>query len=265
MPTEERVQAAAAAWVFLPATAPRVETDDYLLVRYPDWFERPVQMVRLHTERPLGEVVAEAVEHARAWVDPAAPATAQIACWARLDAPAAFEPALRDAGAVLDETVDVLAMDLPDFDPGVLDLPSDLRLGWSNDFEVMVAAAELGAEVFGGARPERDALAELFPGEQAKYESGGGGAVVAVLDGRPIGSGGVTIADRDARFWGGAVLPEARGRGAYRALLAERLAYAAAHGAELALVKGRVQTSAPILRRAGFSAYGQERSWLIDL
>ena len=160
----ERVRVASAVWVFVPATAPRVETDDYLLVRYPDWFERPVQMVRLHTERPLDEVVAEAVEHARAWVDPALPATAQLACWERLDAPAGLERALRDAGAVLDETVDVLAMDLADFDPGVLDLPSDLGLGWSNDFEVMVAAAELGAEVFGGARPERDALAELDVG-----------------------------------------------------------------------------------------------------
>ncbi len=31
----------------------------------------------------------------------------------------------------------------------------------------------------------------------------------------------------------------------------------------MALVKGRVQTSGPILRRAGFGVYGQERSYRI--
>jgi hypothetical protein len=35
------------------------------------------------------------------------------------------------------------------------------------------------------------------------------------------------------------------------------------HGATLALVKGRVLTSAPILLRAGFADYGEERCyWL---
>ena len=32
-------------------------------------------------------------------------------------------------------------------------------------------------------------------------------------------------------------------------------------GATLALVKGRVETSGPILRRAGFATYGQERCY----
>jgi GNAT superfamily N-acetyltransferase len=69
----------------------------------------------------------------------------------------------------------------------------------------------------------------------------------------------------DARLWGGGVVPEARGRGAYRAVLDARLRYAVDHGATLALVKGRVETSGPILRRAGFAAYGQERAYLLSL
>jgi hypothetical protein len=44
-----------------------------------------------------------------------------------------------------------------------------------------------------------------------------------------------------------------------------RLAIARSHGARLALVKGRVETSGPILRRAGFTAYGQERSYLQEI
>lgn len=260
-----RVHAASAAWVFLPAAAPRVETDDYLLVRYPDWLERPVQLAWLRSERDLDAVVAEAVGHARTWVDAATPATAEVACWVRLDAPAGTEEAFVRAGGELDETVAVLALDLADFDAAVLAVPDDVELRWSSDFEVMVAAGQLGAEVFGGGSPDRAELAALHPAEVAKHASGGGGAIVAFLDGRPVGTGGVTVAGRDARLWGGAVLPEARSRGVYRALLAERLAYARAHGADLALVKGRVETSAPILKRAGFAAYGVERSWLIPL
>ena len=38
-----------------------------------------------------------------------------------------------------------------------------------------------------------------------------------------------------------------------------------AHGATMALVKGKMDTSAPILRRAGFAAYGQEPDYDILL
>ena len=43
----------------------------------------------------------------------------------------------------------------------------------------------------------------------------------------------------------------------------ERLRLARSHGATLALVKGRTETSGPILLRAGFAEYDEERSyWL---
>jgi hypothetical protein len=38
-----------------------------------------------------------------------------------------------------------------------------------------------------------------------------------------------------------------------------RIGLAREHGATLALVRGRVQTSGPILLRAGFTGYGEER------
>ena len=68
-----------------------------------------------------------------------------------------------------------------------------------------------------------------------------------------------------ARLWGGAVVPAARGRGIYRAVLAERLSYAVTHGASMALVKGKIDTSGPILRRAGFTAFGQEPNYDVPL
>jgi len=48
-------------------------------------------------------------------------------------------------------------------------------------------------------------------------------------------------------------------------VLDARLSYAAAHGATMALVKGKIDTSGPILRRAGFAAYGREPSYDVPL
>ena len=89
--------------------------------------------------------------------------------------------------------------------------------------------------------------------------------VVAYSGGEPVGSGGIAMADGVARLWGGAVRQEARRQGVYRAILAARLRYGAAHGATMALVKGRIETSAPILRQAGFAAYGQEIMYRVPL
>lgn len=266
-PSRDRVLAASAAWVFVPAGAPRAEADEYLLVRHPDWAERPVQVARTHAGRPIAELVDEVLARARPMVDPSVPASAEVAWWVRLDAPDGLEQALVARGARLDETVDVLARTLADAgeDEPRLEPAVDVELRWSDDLAVFVDAVQLSAEVFGGVATDHAALEATFPGEAAKVRSGGGGAVVAYLDGRPVGSGGLTVVGADARLWGGVVLPEARGRGVYRAVLAARFAYARRAGADLAIVKGRVQTSAPILRRAGFIAFGQERSWLLPV
>ena len=64
------------------------------------------------------------------------------------------------------------------------------------------------------------------------------------------------------RLWGAAVLPEARGTGVYRARARPPApGRPATPGCRMALVKGRVETSAPVLRRAGFAAYGEERAY----
>lgn len=87
----------------------------------------------------------------------------------------------------------------------------------------------------------------------------------AYVDGAPLGAAAVTMADGAARLWFASVLEPARGHSVYRALLTARLAYGAAHGATMGLVKGRVSTSGPILWRAGFNAYGQETLYRVPL
>ncbi len=100
---------------------------------------------------------------------------------------------------------------------------------------------------------------------RADLASGAGFRVIAYIDGEPVSTGGCSLVDGMARLWGAGTRPAWRGRGAYRAVLAERLRRAAEHGITLALVKGRVETSAPILRRAGFQPYGEERCYRLEV
>ena len=83
------------------------------------------------------------------------------------------------------------------------------------------------------------------------------------MGGEPVSTGGCTLAGDVAQLWGAITLPASRGYGAYRAVLAERLRLAREHGATLVMVKGRSLPSAPILFRAGFTDYGEQRCyWL---
>jgi GNAT superfamily N-acetyltransferase len=77
-------------------------------------------------------------------------------------------------------------------------------------------------------------------------------------DGRPVGFGrGIDMEDGVA-LMGGAVLPDARGRGVYRALVRARWDHAAARGTPLLVVQaGRM--SAPVLDGLGFVRHGEIR------
>ncbi|MFT4127833.1 MAG: N-acetyltransferase [Gordonia sp. (in: high G+C Gram-positive bacteria)] len=84
------------------------------------------------------------------------------------------------------------------------------------------------------------------------------------VGGDPAGSAGYELAADVARLWGAAVVPDHRGSGAYRSLIAARMADAAGLGATLALVHAE-QTSSPILRRLGFAEYAHRRLTAIGL
>lgn len=71
--------------------------------------------------------------------------------------------------------------------------------------------------------------------------------------GRAAAAGGLVLLARSAHLLGGVALPEARGRGLYRALVAARLFRAAETGRSLVTTLAREETSAPILAHLGFS------------
>jgi GNAT superfamily N-acetyltransferase len=74
---------------------------------------------------------------------------------------------------------------------------------------------------------------------------------LAYVDGRPVARSSAAFGERGATLFGGSTLPEARGRGAYRALVAARWEDAVARGTPV-LVTQAGPMSRPILARLGF-------------
>ncbi len=103
-----------------------------------------------------------------------------------------------------------------------------------------LVAAEIAAAAFGGAvRPRRfDPASPVV-------------TYLAFLDGEPVGRATGSFSRYGVSLFGGAVLPAARGRGAYRALVLARYADAVARGTPLAATQGGPM-SRPILARLGF-------------
>ena len=77
---------------------------------------------------------------------------------------------------------------------------------------------------------------------------------VAYSDGKPIGFGRVTASlhSQFSGLWGGSVLPDFRGRGAYRALLSARIQHVLQYDSIRYLRVDALPTSRPILEKYGF-------------
>ena len=173
------------------------------------------------------------------------------------------ETTLRARGGKQIDAVQILARELgglPD-----LDVPADVSVELVADERTFRAASMVTVRGWGRREPTGAALAREFA-EAIRNLSNLVQLPRAGLDRpEPASSGGCTLRGEVAQLWGAVTLREYRRRGSYRAVLAERLRLAREHGAALALVKGRVETSGPILLRAGFADYGQERCYWLSI
>lgn len=288
--TAEAVQQAAAEWVWVPPDAEQVVTDEYQLIAYPQYFQHPTKVAWSASERPVGELIDEVAAHVRDW------GRDRFYWWVRADTrPADTEAVLLSRGATLADTVHVLAYDLaeglPDLGlPGGLSGPAFAGLPLATE-PVEVQAALAGPAGLVGVQAElvddeptlrashlvnaevwdehrdltpADVAAEVA-GIQAELATWSSFQVVVYADGEPAATGGCGLHGEVVRLWGAGARAAFRGRGTYRVLLAARIGLAREHGATLALVKGRVETSGPILRRAGFTAYSEERSYCLSV
>ncbi|MBI3790568.1 MAG: hypothetical protein HY275_06795, partial [Gemmatimonadetes bacterium] len=117
-------------------------------------------------------------------------------------------------------------------------------LGWSSEgAEASALVAQLG-RVFGAAQ--------------------GGACFLAELDGLPIAAGALFLSGDVALLAGASTIPIARGRGAQGALLAARLAHAAAQGSALAMmITPPASASQRNAERAGFRPVYARTKWAL--
>jgi hypothetical protein len=122
------------------------------------------------------------------------------------------------------------------------DVPSDVEVRRIESDEDRLASARIAAVAFGGPVPTKVPPREHDP-NNIEY--------LASIDGVPVARASGSFSEHGVTLFGGSTLPEARGRGAYRALIAARWEDAVARGTP-ALVTQASPMSQPILERLGF-------------
>lgn len=255
--TASAIVEAAAAWVWVPDDAQSISTEDYQLVRYPDHYAMTTQVAWSRTSRPVVEVVREVAHHVRAW------GGFEVDWWVSgATVPFDTSETLISLGGEAVEAVDVLAYDLSGGLPE-LDERANVRVDVVQDESTLRASYLVAAEVWHQAYPDDHRFRERLAAVERELRSRAGFQVVAFTNGQPAACGGCTLAGEVARLWGAATRASLRHQGAYRGVLAERLRTAHRWGATLGLVRGLLETSAPILTRAGFVRYGVEHCYRI--
>jgi hypothetical protein len=119
--------------------------------------------------------------------------------------------------------------------------PPDVEVRRALTRDELVAAERIARAAFG------DGVGDIDPPPPREDNP----IYLAYVDGEPVARASAAISERGVSLFGGATVPEARGRGAYRALVAARWEEAVGRGTPL-LVTQAGRMSRPILVRLGF-------------
>jgi GNAT superfamily N-acetyltransferase len=128
--------------------------------------------------------------------------------------------------------------------PPAQESPPDVEVRRATTPEEHYESARIAAIAFGMPEPKRRDEDEPDPNNVV---------YLAYVDGKPIARASASFGEHGVSLFGGSTLPEARGRGAYRALVAARWQDAVERGTPL-LVTQAGRMSRPILERLGFRA-----------
>jgi hypothetical protein len=133
------------------------------------------------------------------------------------------------------------------------DVPDGVVVAPVISFDDYVASQGVENEAFEVPQEMRDDLEATVQERYSEYVTPGNPLrqFSAKLEGRVVGAAAAGLGPAGVNLFGGAVLPEARGRGVYRALVAARWELAVANRTPALTVQaGRM--SKPILERLGF-------------
>lgn len=240
----ERAEDALASMSAPPST-PRLRCAGYVAIHRPN--PNPL-FGRVDRLRLPADSVEEAIADVRNWF--ADLERKQFSwCVGRHARPADLAERLAAAGAVPDQDPEVVVMVLEDDPPEVSGVEVRPVVSLA-DFE---AERDIRLEAFEFTEEQRQASIARTETTYAEYLEGGEVTIyLAMLDGVPVASAGLAFTtDRLALLLGSGTLEQARGQGAYRALVRARWEEAQRRGAAGVVVHaGRM--SRPILQQLGF-------------
>lgn len=260
MHTTEQILRAAAAWSWLPRGG-EVDKTHLRLVRYPERLGGGVRASQVRSGGGAADVIAYAIDRGRAW------GASGITFWTNPSDTPDLEPELRRRGADHVDTVAVFAcpLDRASVDELTRTVPAGVSVEVVETLAQVREVDAVNVPIWDQSPLDEDGLCAELEEVRTALDAGVGLQVLGRLHGRAVSVAGRTFVDGFTRLWGAGTLADARGRGVYRAVLAERLRLGEERGTTTALVKGRLSTSAPILSRAGFRHYGDERAYRLDL
>jgi hypothetical protein len=171
-------------------------------------------------------------------------------------APPGLVEALLERGIVPDKDPYAVALVLTHEPPPMAPIYTARRV---ETLEELEASAPVQWESFGATPAEIEEARRLLP---ERFGTSPHLRHSVWLDGKVVSTGTSTPTEHGLLLYGGATLPEARGRGAYRALIRARWDEAVALGTPVLITQGG-SMSRPVLERLGFERVGEVRM-LVD-
>ncbi len=247
--TDPEILRALGEWEWAPEGTEVIDNGDFRLQFRPDRHGRAATVSRVESDRSAEAVVAEVNDLARA-------RSFDEVSWNLYPTsrPRSLRDVLLEAGAVVRDEGAVMSLRVPP--EGLLDVgPIDgVVVRPVLDVHGLTDYRRIISQVYEQRLPSPEEITEEAAGIPQDLR---GRRFVAYLGDEPVGSGAIAIrADGSASLFGAATYPEFRRRGAYRAIMAARVRWAWQHAVPVLLVSGRLSTSAPIMRRIGFTHHG---------
>ena len=179
-----------------------------------------------------------------------------------------LEPALEREGLVNAETPGFEAVEtaMVLVQPPAGERGMEIKVSRVESYDDFAEVTSVGMEAFDFPEAMRaDVLAEL-PQRWSEFSQPGNPdrQYLARIGDEVVGSAGASFGDAGINLFGGAVLPQARGRGVYRELTMTRWEEAVERGSPALTVQAG-SMSLPILTKLGFAPLGEARVYVDDL